>query len=275
MNRHDGPVDPRAVLRAAGLAPKKGFGQNFLVAPDVARKIAEAAVRDGERVTVVEIGAGTGALTAELAARAPRVVAIERDRDLVPISRDTFAGAPHVEIVEADAKTADYAALSRDEPFVLTGNLPYQLTGALLEIASTLAPRLVRAVFMVQLEVAERLAASPSTKAYGALTVFVRAAFDVTRVMRVGPGSFFPPPDVTSAVVALVPRAERIPETDRFRALVHAAFEKRRKTLRNAWRGLAPDDAIASAATHAGISLDARGETLSAAQFDAMSRALP
>ena len=266
--------DPRAVLRAAGLAPKKGFGQNFLIAPDVARKIAEAAVRDGERATVIEIGAGTGALTAELAARAPRVVAIERDRDLVPILRDAFAGSPHVEIVEADAKTADYVALSRGEPFVLAGNLPYQLTGALLEIASALAPRLVRAVFMVQLEVAERLAAAPSTKEYGALTVFVRAAFDVTRVMRVGPGSFHPPPDVTSAVVALVPRASPIAETDRFRSLVHAAFEKRRKTLRNAWRGLAPDDALASAAARAGISLDARGETLSATQFDAMSRAL-
>jgi 16S rRNA (adenine1518-N6/adenine1519-N6)-dimethyltransferase len=267
--------DPRAVLRAAGLAPKKGFGQNFLVAPDVARKIAEAAVRDGERVTVVEIGAGTGALTSELAVRASRVVAIERDRDLVPILRAAFASSTHVDVLEADAKTVDYAALSHDEPFVLAGNLPYQLTGALLEIASALAPRLVRAIFMVQLEVADRLAATPGTKAYGALTVFVRAAFEVTRVMRVGPGSFYPPPDVTSAVVSLVPRAERIAETDRFRALVHAAFEKRRKTLRNAWRGLAPDETLASAAARVSISLDARGETLSAAQFDAMSRALP
>jgi 16S rRNA (adenine1518-N6/adenine1519-N6)-dimethyltransferase len=266
--------DPRAVLRAAGLAPKKGFGQNFLVAPDVARKIAETASPSGERATVVEIGAGTGALTIELAARAPRVVAIERDRDLVPILRDAFAASPHVEIVEADAKTADYDALSRGERFVLTGNLPYQVTGALLEIASALAPKLVRAVFMVQREVADRLAADPGTKEYGGLTVFVRAAFDVTRVMRVAPGAFYPPPDVTSAVVALTPRAERIAETDRFRALVHAAFEKRRKTLRNAWRGLAPDEAIAAAASRCGISLDARGETLSVAQFDAMSRAL-
>jgi 16S rRNA (adenine1518-N6/adenine1519-N6)-dimethyltransferase len=268
-------TDPRALLRAAGLAPKKGFGQNFLVAPDVARKIAEAAVPAGERAIVIEIGAGTGALTTELASRASRVVAIERDRDLVPILRTAFATAPHVEIVEADAKTADYAALARGEPFVLAGNLPYQLTGALLEIASALAPHLVRAVFMVQREVADRLAATPGTKAYGALTVFVRAAFDVTRVMRVAPGSFYPPPDVTSAVVAFVPRAERVAETERFRALVHAAFEKRRKTLRNAWRGLAADDAVASAASRAGISLDARGETLSVAQFDAMSRALP
>jgi 16S rRNA (adenine1518-N6/adenine1519-N6)-dimethyltransferase len=266
--------DPRAVLRAAGLSPKKSFGQNFLVATDVSRKIAETAVRDGERATVIEIGAGTGALTVELAARATRLVAIERDRDLVPLLREAFAASPNVEIVEADAKTADYVAIAGDAPFVLVGNLPYQVTGPLIEIATNLAPRLVRAVFMVQREVAERLAADPGTKEYGALTVFVRAAFDVTRVMRVPPGAFFPPPDVTSAVVAFVPRAERIEETPRFRALVHGAFEKRRKTLRNAWRGLAPDDRIAAAAERASISLDARGETLSASQFDAMARAL-
>ena len=127
---------------------------------------------------------------------------------------------------------------------------------------------------MVQLEVQERLVAKPGTKEYGALTVFVCAAFDVTRVMRVSAGSFFPSPDVTSAVVALVPRAARIEETPLFRSLVHGAFEKRRKTLRNAWRGIADDDRIARAAADASISLDARGETLSASQFDAMSRSL-
>ncbi len=267
--------DPRAILRAAGLAPKKSFGQNFLVAEGVARKIAEAAVPESEvgHAVVVEIGAGTGALTAELAKRAARVIAIERDRDLVPLLRDALRDAPNVEVLEADAKAIDYAALS-EEPIVLTGNLPYQLTGALLERVTELAPRLRRVVFMVQLEVQERLVAKPGTKEYGALTVFVSAAFDVVRVMRVSPGSFFPQPDVTSAVVALTPRAERIEETPRFRALVHGAFEKRRKTLRNAWRGIASDEDIARAASAASISLDARGETLDAAAFDAMARAL-
>jgi len=264
--------DARAVLRAAGLTPKKGFGQNFLIAPDVARRIAEAAIPDDEngRATVVEIGAGTGALTSELGKRAKKLIAIERDRDLVPLLREAFEG--RAEIVEADAKTVDYAALSPDEAsIVLTGNLPYQLTGALLERATEIAPLLVRAVFMVQREVAERLLASPGSKEYGALTVFVRAAFDVARVMRVSAGSFFPRPDVESAVVTLVPRKDRIEESERFRALVHAAFEKRRKTLRNAWRGIATDEVLAAAAIAAKISLDARGETLSAEQFAAMS----
>lgn len=267
-------TDPRAVLRAAGLTPKKGFGQNFLVESTVASKIAEAAVPDDEigKAVVVEIGAGTGALTAELAARALRVVAIERDRDLVPLLRDAFTSVRNVEVVEADAKTFDYAAI--EAPIVLTGNLPYQVTGALIERATEIASRVRRVVFMVQLEVQERLVAKPATKEYGALTVFATAAFDVTRVMRVSPGSFFPQPDVTSAVVLFVPRKDRIEETTRLRALVHAAFEKRRKTLRNAWRGLAGDDVIAIAATRASISLDARGETLTASEFAAMAAAL-
>ena len=264
--------DPRAVLREAGLAPKKSFGQNFLVTADVADRIAAAAVPDGERGTVVEIGAGTGALTAALASRAERVIAIERDRDLVPLLERAFADAPNVRVVEADAKTMDFAEAG--DSFVLAGNLPYQITGLLLERAATLGPRLRRAVFMVQREVADRLLASPGTKTYGALTVFTRAAFDVVRLMNVAAGAFFPPPDVTSAVVVLAPRADRVVETERFRALVSKAFEQRRKTLRNAWRSVAPPEKLASAASSAGVSLDARGETLSVAQFAAMERAL-
>jgi len=258
--------DPRAVLREAGLVPKRSFGQSFLVAPDVARRIAEAAVPDVEvgSATVVEIGAGTGALTCQLAERAKHVVAIERDRDLVPILRASLP--ENVEVVEADAKAHDYG-----RGIVLAGNLPYQLTGPLLERAVA-SEGLVRAVFMVQDEVADRLLARPGTKQYGALTVFVRAAFDVGRLLRVGAASFYPRPEVTSAVVVLTPRRDRIEETERFRALVHAAFAKRRKTLRNAWRGLGPDDVIEEAARRAGISLDARGETLSVEQFAAMDR---
>ncbi len=262
-------LDARAMLRTAGLSPKKSFGQNFLVAPDVVRRIAEVAVPDGESdATVIEIGAGTGALTAELAVRARRVIAIERDRDLVPLLRDLPS---NVEVVEADAKTFDYAAIDR---FILAGNLPYQLTGPLIERATTLRGHVTRVVVMVQREVADRMVASPSTKTYGALTVFVRAAFDVRRELNVSPGSFFPPPDVTSTVITLTPRAIHYEETETFRALVRAAFAQRRKTLRNAWRELAPADVLASAALAAHISLDARGETLDVAQFDAMSSAL-
>jgi 16S rRNA (adenine1518-N6/adenine1519-N6)-dimethyltransferase len=272
--------DPRTVLRGAGLRPKKGFGQNFLVAEPIARAIAAACVRDDEvgRARVVEIGAGTGALTALLAERAACVVAIERDRDLVPLLRREMP-EDKVQVVEGDAQTADLATLlgppGAGTPRVLCGNLPYSITGALLRRAVENVDHLERAVFMVQAEVADRLGARPGTKDWGALTVFVHAAFAVRRVLRAPPGAFHPPPEVTSAVVELTPlRPARAAETDTFRALVRAAFEARRKTLRNAWSRVAPQASVAEAAQRAGIALDARGETLDVEDFARMAREL-
>jgi 16S rRNA (adenine1518-N6/adenine1519-N6)-dimethyltransferase len=270
------------VLREAGLRPKRSFGQSFLVAEPLARAIAAACVRDDEvgRARVVEIGAGTGALTQLLVERARSVVAIERDRDLVPLLERNFADAPvPVRVVEADAQTVDLPSLLGEEeagsPRVLCGNLPYVITGQLLRRAVEHVSQLERAVFMVQDEVALRLAAKPSTKDYGALTVFVRAAFDVRRVQRVPPGAFHPPPEVTSAVVELVPlHPPRAKETDTFRALVRGAFEARRKTLRNAWSRVAPSEKVQAAAAKAGISLDARGETLDVEAYARMAAAL-
>ncbi|HKQ70399.1 MAG TPA: rRNA adenine dimethyltransferase family protein, partial [Polyangiaceae bacterium] len=155
-------------FRRKGLVPKKSFGQNFLVDPALSRRIAELAT-PSEGGTVVEIGAGLGALTAPLLERAARVVAIERDRDLCPILRTAFAepiAEGRLVILEADAKQAAFEELlsSGPSPRVLAGNLPYQLTGPLLERATTLASALDRAVFMVQAEVAERLLAAPASE---------------------------------------------------------------------------------------------------------------
>jgi 16S rRNA (adenine1518-N6/adenine1519-N6)-dimethyltransferase len=137
------------------------------------------------------------------------------------------------------------------------------------------ADDLDRAVFMVQLEVAERLAAEPGNKTYGALTVFVRAAFRTKKLFNVSPGSFHPPPDITSAVIAFEPeRPRRAAETATFRALVKGAFGMRRKTLRNAWMSVAPAARIAAAAERANVSLDARGETLDVDAFARMATAL-
>jgi 16S rRNA (adenine1518-N6/adenine1519-N6)-dimethyltransferase len=275
--------DARGVLRERGLSPKKSFGQNFLVAPDVVQNIARACVPDDlvGKAHVLELGAGTGVLTRALAERAARVVAVERDRDLVPILVEQLApyneaAEDRVRVVEGDAQTVDPAALLGPErPRVLCGNLPYHITGRLLERAVAHADELDRVVFMVQLEVAERLAAEPGSKIYGGLTVFVNAAFRVKKLFNVSRGSFHPPPDVTSAVVLLEPeRPRRAAETPMFRAVVKAAFATRRKTLRNAWSTVAPADAIARAAEAAGVSLDARGETLSVDQFAAVARAL-
>jgi 16S rRNA (adenine1518-N6/adenine1519-N6)-dimethyltransferase len=276
--------DARAILRDAGLPPKKSFGQNFLVANEVVASIAKACVRDSEvgRARVLELGAGLGVLTHALAERAAKVVAVERDRDLVPIlarELDAEIAKGSVRIVEGDAQTAGPRELLGDadpgSPRVLCGNLPYQITGRLLERAVAHADDIERAVFMVQLEVADRLAAEPGTKEYGALTVFVRAAFRPKRLFTVSRGCFHPPPDVTSAVVSLEPeRPRRAEETETFRVLVKSAFGARRKTLRNAWRGVADVETMARAAEQAGISLDARGETLDVDRYAAMAAAL-
>jgi 16S rRNA (adenine1518-N6/adenine1519-N6)-dimethyltransferase len=269
------------VLREAGLHPKKSFGQNFLVAGAISRAIASACVRDDEvgRARVVEIGAGTGALTRLLAERASVLVAIERDRDLIPVLARELHGT-RARIVEADARSFDWTALLGDpregSPRVLCGNLPYAITGPLIRLAIDRVASVDRVVFMVQDEVAHRLTAAPGSKAFGALTVFVQAAFDVRRILRVPAGAFHPAPDVTSAVVELVachpPRAR---ETESFRRLVRAAFQSRRKTLRNAWAAVASDPAaLESAASRAGIALTVRGETLSVDAFSRMATAL-
>lgn len=256
------------------IAPKKRLGQNFLTDPRAARLIAEAATTP-EGGTVLEIGPGTGALTAPLLERAARVVAVERDPDLLPVLRERLApslDAGALELVEGDATALDWRALLAEgpRPRAVAGNVPYLITGRLIEMAVDIAEHLDVAVFMVQKEVADRLLARPGTKEYGALTVFTAAAFDVERVLVVRAGSFFPRPQVDSAVVKLVPsRPRRAAETDAFRAAVKAAFGMRRKTLRNAWRDLCgwSSEELAARAAAAGISLDARGETLSVEQF--------
>jgi 16S rRNA (adenine1518-N6/adenine1519-N6)-dimethyltransferase len=273
--------DPRSVLREAGLFPKKSFGQNFLVADGIARRVASTCVLDGEvgHAHVVEIGAGTGVLTLLLAERAAEVVAIERDRELVPHLARALEGS-RARVLEGDALDADLETLLGEpragSPRVLCGNLPYSITGALLRRAVEHAARVERVVFMVQDEVAHRLCASPGTKEWGALSVFVRAAFEPRRAFRVPPGAFHPAPEVTSAVVELKPiRPPRAKETETFRTLVRRAFEMRRKTLRNAWAGLtqsAPE--LEAAAAASGIALQARGETLDVEAFVRMAAAL-
>lgn len=263
------------LLKERGLAPKKSFGQNFLQDLGISERIAELATTPAGG-TVLEFGAGAGALTAPLADRAACLVAVERDRDLVPVLEELFHEAAHVRILEADAARIDWRALLAEgpRPRVLAGNLPYQITGKLLELAVQSATAIDRAVFMVQREVADRLVAGPGHPDYGALSVFAQAAFSVERALKVPPGAFYPAPNVDSAVVVLTPLSPpRAEETPAFREVVRRAFGQRRKTLRNAWRGIfdwSPSE-LAERAAAAGIELDARGETLDVEAFARMA----
>jgi 16S rRNA (adenine1518-N6/adenine1519-N6)-dimethyltransferase len=270
-----------ARFRAEGGRPKKALGQNFLRDARLAAAIAELAAPAGG--TVLEIGPGLGALTGPLLARGARVVAVERDAELARLLADSFAAeiaSGALTLREADATEIDWAeALAGAEgPLALAGNLPYSVTGGLLRRATAAAGLVDRAAFMVQREVADRMAAAPGTKTYGALTVFVQAAFAVERAFVARPGAFWPAPAVDSAVVRLTPlRPPRARETPAFSQAVARAFGQRRKTLRNAWRGLYGwgDDELAEACRAAGISLDARGETLPVEAFAALAALAP
>ncbi len=272
--RDVGAESPKGALGRLGHAPKNPLGQGCLAGRGVAARIAELTAPAGG--TVLELGAGLGALTRPLLERAERVIAVERDRDLVPELRTALGeavSAGRLTVVEADAKAIDVAALlaGQPAPHALAGNLPYQITGPLLTLATRAARHLDRVAYLVQLEVAARLTARPREGDYGALSVFVQAAFDVDRPLVVRRGAFYPQPNVDSALVVLTPRSAPIEETETFSQLVRAAFAGRRKKLGNAWKGLSPREALASAASRAGIDLERRGEELDASAFARMA----
>ena len=197
-------------------------------------------------------------------------MAVELDRDMVAVLRAELGTHEHLEIREGDAAQLDLTAYSKvcGAKLVITGNLPYQATGAILRQVLRHREALVGAVLMVQREVRDRLVAEPGTKEYGALTVFVRAGFEIETICRLRPGSFYPPPQVDSAVVRLLPRSVPLAEeTSTFRAVVRGAFQMRRKTLRNSLRVLGDPERCSEAASSAGIDLGRRGETLSVEEF--------
>lgn len=220
----------------------------------------------------VELGAGTGNLTDQLVQHG-RVIAIERDRDLAALLRSKYAGRDDVVVVEADAKAIDPVALAAGAPYVLCGNIPYHLSAPLLGLALDCAGSAERVVYLVQLELATRLAAKAGTRACGALSVLLQQRFDVSIARQVGRGAFVPAPRVDSALLVLQPqRPIRHPVGDavRFGELVHAAFGQRRKQLANSLRNCFDDVSAACAA--AGIDPQRRAETLTVAEWVALSR---
>jgi 16S rRNA (adenine1518-N6/adenine1519-N6)-dimethyltransferase len=260
--------------------PKKRFGQHFLSDPRILGRIADALGPTADDV-VLEIGPGPGGLTERLYERAGRLVAIEKDRDLVPALRSRF---PKAGIVEADALEVDWHALVRDAAgghpgrWVVTGNIPYNITSPLIDRALR-PPMPALVVFLVQKEVAERVAAGPGGGDYGALSVGVQAVARVERLFTVPAGAFHPPPKVDSAVLRLTPLAEPlVPDADRaaFRSFVVGLFGFRRKQLQKGLRELTglPAERVAEALSAVGVEPTARPETLPPARFAALHRAL-
>ncbi|MGH7585074.1 MAG: 16S rRNA (adenine(1518)-N(6)/adenine(1519)-N(6))-dimethyltransferase RsmA [Gemmatimonadales bacterium] len=255
------------------MRPKKRLGQHFLRDARILARIADA-LEAGAGDTVVEVGPGPGGLTAELAGRAGRVIAIEKDRDL---ARELVGRFPNVEVVEGDALALDWQALAGG-PFLAAGNIPYNITSPLIDKA-LVPPRPVCVVFLVQREVADRLAGAPGSADYGALTVGVQVVARVERLFRVPAGAFFPAPRVDSAVVRLTPLAQPLIEdglVPAFRRTVVGLFGFRRKQLIRAVRELTGWDAprAGEALAAAGVDPVLRPEALAPTDFVALHRTL-
>ena len=231
-------AEVRERLRRHGLSPRHSLGQNFLHDANKLRQLLELAdIQPGQRI--LEVGPGTGVLTELMLEAGARVLAVELDRGLEPLLRETLARyGDRFELVIRDVLAGKHAIhpdiVQRlgGEPFQLVANLPYQIASPLLAELATHHRNCTRGLAMVQREVADRLTAQPGTKQYGPLTVNIRAQCEVRRVMTLRPGCFFPPPSVDSAVVELVRReTPATDDPDRLAAFLHKLFSKRRKQI--------------------------------------------
>jgi 16S rRNA (adenine1518-N6/adenine1519-N6)-dimethyltransferase len=261
---------PPRWYRGVMASRRRALGQHFLRDAGVARAIVDLVAPTAVDL-VVEIGPGEGALTAELARRAGRVVALEVDPALVA---RLLARFPHVEVLQHDARTWDYGALVRPAGgrVLVVGNLPYSVGKPILTALVAARTAIDEMALMLQREVAERVAAPPGSRIYGSLSVLTQLYCDVRLALRVPPGAFRPAPQVESAVIHLRVLPEpRVPVTDerRFHAIVRAAFAQRRKTLANAVAGGlgVPVEQVREAAERAGVDPGRRAETLTIPEF--------
>jgi 16S rRNA (adenine1518-N6/adenine1519-N6)-dimethyltransferase len=252
---------------------KRRLGQHFLTDRRILGRIADA-LGAGPDDTVLEIGPGPGGLTAALAERAGRLVAIEKDRDLVPALRERF---PAATIVEADALEADWPALAGPR-YLVAGNIPYNITSPLIDKALE-PPRPGRIVFLVQKEVADRVTARAGEPDYGALSAGVQSVARAERLFVVPAGAFQPRPKVDSAVLRLTPLVEPlVPPSEQagFRRLVVGLFGFRRKQMARGLRELTGwgPERVAPVLARVGIPPTARPEVVAPETFAALLRAL-
>ncbi len=272
----------RDLLARHGFHFSKSMGQNFLIDPEVPRRIAEASGADAG-CGVLEIGPGIGPLTAELAQRAGKVVAVELDRALLPVLAETMAPYPNVEVVPGDVLKLDLTAIAAEKFQGLTpivcANLPYNVTSPILEKLVE-SPCFTAFTVMIQREVARRICAEPDSADRGAFSLFCQYHAQCELLFDVGPECFLPAPKVTSSVIRLIPRSQPPVDADPealFR-LVKAAFAQRRKTLLNAlsaaYGSRLSKDELRQAISDCGLPETVRGERLSLEEFSHLANIL-
>ena len=272
----------KALLARHGFHFSKALGQNFIVNPSVCPRMADESGIDSES-GVIEIGAGIGVLTAELAKRAKKVVCIELDSKLLPILDETLADFDNIEIINADVLKTDLAALIDEKfsgmPVYVCANLPYYITSPV--IMTLLESRLpLKAVtVMVQREAAQRLCAPVGSRLSGAVTVAVDYYAEARKLFDVSAGSFMPAPKVDSSVIRLDIREKpgiEVSDEKLFFSMVHAAFGQRRKTASNSISSgtSIPKAVVAEAIERCGFPPSVRAESMTAEQLAALCEAL-
>lgn len=250
-----------------GQRARKRFGQHFLVDDDIIARIVDT-ISPGQGDTLVEIGPGRGAITVSLAARSRALHAIELDRDLAAGLRRRFQADGRVTVHEADALRFDFAKLGSD--LRIAGNLPYNISTPLLFHLLDYRAQIRDMHFMLQKEVVDRITAVPGSKAYGRLTIMLGCFLRSEHLFDVGPQAFQPPPKVVSSVLRMQPHAVGtvdLEDPQQLSRLVTQAFSKRRKTLRNALKGLILEDQLRSC----GIDPAARPEQIAISEWVALS----
>ena len=257
------------------MSPQK-LGQHFLADASWREQIAGAIQMDAG--LWVEIGAGHGEMTARLAERADRVIAVELDRKLAPALRQSTSRMKNVEVVEGDVLAIDLEKLTQGSRFSVYGNLPYYITSPILHRLFERAGRIAAIHIVIQLEVAQRIVSPPGRRDYGYLSVASQWFGQPKLILRIPPRAFDPPPKVDSALVSFHMPGERaaieIPNEREFLDFVKECFSQKRKTLRNNLRGRLGDQTEA-VLREAKIPANTRAEQLTISQFAALFQALP
>ncbi|USK70358.1 16S rRNA (adenine(1518)-N(6)/adenine(1519)-N(6))-dimethyltransferase RsmA [Peribacillus asahii] len=280
------PIRTKEILKKYGFSFKKSLGQNFLIDTNILHRIVDFAELT-EESGAIEIGPGIGALTEQLAKRSKKVTAFEIDQRLLPILADTLSPYQNVKIIHQDILKADVQQVISEEfagirDLMVVANLPYYVTTPI--ILKLLADRLpIRGIVcMLQKEVADRIAAKPSTKEYGSLSIAIQYYTEAETVMIVPKTVFMPQPNVDSAVIRLTKREKPLVEVKDEEFLfqvTRASFAQRRKTILNNLSSQLPSgkekkEQIIEALEETGIDPTRRGETLTIEEFGRLSDAL-
>lgn len=261
----------RRVMEKHGFNFSKALGQNFLINPTVCPRMAEMCGAD-ENTGVIEVGAGVGVLTAELAKRAKKVVCIELDTRLLPVLDETLADFDNIEIINADIMKTDLKALIEEKfqgmKVVVCANLPYYITSPVITLLLESKLPIEAVTVMIQREAADRLCTPVGSRDSGAITVCTNYYSVPETLFNVSRGSFMPAPNVDSTVIRLNIRKEpavKVSDERKFFKMVKAAFAQRRKTAVNSIAsGMSiPKDTVAEAITAAGLDVNVRAEKLS------------